>query len=92
MLNTQSSILLKMHLEIITPDQKVFEGEVESATFPGTKGSFQVLENHAPLISTLANGNITYVQKATAAQQVAVVGGVVEVLNNRIIVLAESIV
>ena len=81
-----------MHLEIITPDKKVFEGEVESVTFPGTKGSFQVLANHAPLISTLANGKITYVQKAEGTQQLEVDGGVVEVLNNKIIVLAESIV
>ena len=81
-----------MHLEITTPDKKVFEGEVESATFPGTAGSFQVLANHAPLISTLANGKITYVQKTEGTQQIDVVGGVVEVLNNKIIVLAESIV
>ncbi len=95
--HTQYSILItlycyKMYLEIITPDKKVFEGEVESATFPGTKGSFQVLANHAPLISTLANGSVTYVQKAGGAQQVQVQGGVVEVLNNKIIVLAESVV
>ncbi len=45
-----------MYLEIITPDKKVFEGEVTGAKFPGTQGSFEVLNNHAPLISTLENG------------------------------------
>ena len=81
-----------MYLEIVTPDKKVFEGEVESATFPGTKGSFQVLNNHAPLISTLAQGKITYVRKAEGSQQLEVDGGVVEVLNNKITVLAEKII
>lgn len=79
-----------MYLEIITPDKKVFAGEVESATFPGSKGSFQVLNNHAPLISTLGKGKITYVNKAGTHTQ-NVDGGVVEVLNNKISVLAEQI-
>lgn len=80
-----------MFLQIITPDKKVFEGEVESATFPGTKGSFQVLTNHAPLISTLAQGNITYVSKAEGRRTLGVDGGVVEVLNNKISVLVERL-
>lgn len=79
-----------MYLEIITPDKKVFAGEVNSATFPGTKGSFQVLTNHAPLISILSKGTVTYVTKE-GAQTLAVEGGVVEVLNNKISVLAEKI-
>ena len=81
-----------MYLEIITPDKKVFEGEVVSATFPGTKGSFQVLTNHAPLISTLAKGKITYVIQGQQAETIMVDGGVVEVLNNRIAVLVESLI
>ena len=81
-----------MYLEIITPDKKVFNGEVDSATFPGTKGSFQVLNNHAPLISTLAQGKITYVSKAEGTHHLQVDGGVVEVLNNKISVLAERII
>jgi F-type H+-transporting ATPase subunit epsilon len=47
-----------MHLEIITPDKKVFEGEVIGAKFPGINGAFEVLNNHAPLISTLDNGPV----------------------------------
>jgi len=42
-----------MNLEILTPDKKVFEGEVNSVSLPGTMGSFEVLNHHAPLISTL---------------------------------------
>ena len=69
----------------------VFEGEVTSATFPGSQGIFQVLENHAPIISSLAKGALTYVNEA-GSHTLQVDGGVVEVLKNRIIVLAESAV
>ncbi len=80
-----------MYLEIITPDKRVFEGEVSSAQFPGTQGSFEVLNNHAPLISTLENGRIR-VTSAAGNQVFQVDGGVVEVVNNKIIVLAEAVV
>ena len=79
-----------MLLEIYTPDQKVFEGQVDSATFPGVKGSFQVLNNHAPLISTLEKGMVVY-KSNNSKQEVNIGGGVVEVLNNKVVLLAESI-
>ncbi len=79
-----------MYLEIITPDKKVFEGEVESATFPGTDGEFQVLNDHAPIISSLAVGQLVY-KDSQGNHSIEVDGGVVEVLNNKIIVLAQSI-
>jgi len=80
-----------MYLEIVTPDQKVFEGEVISATFPGSDGSFQVLNNHAPLLSTLKKGTVAYKDKKNEFE-VIIDGGVVEVLNNKVIVLAEAII
>ena len=80
-----------MYLEIITPDKKVFEGEVTSAQFPGTNGSFEVLRDHAPLISTLERGPVKVTQ-GTAVQYFTIDGGVVEVLKNHIIVLAEAVV
>ena len=52
-----------MVLEIYTPEKKVFEGQVEEATFPGSKGTFQVLNNHAALISTLEKGKVVYKNK-----------------------------
>ncbi len=79
-----------MYIEIITPDKKVFEGEVESAVFPGGDGSFQVLNDHAPMISALGKGPITYRNKQ-GEHQVKVDGGVVEILNNKITVLAEAV-
>jgi len=84
-----------MYLEIITPDQKVFAGDVVSAQFPGSVGSFQVLDNHAPLISTLDRGKIvlkTAESGSQAERVITVDGGVVEVSNNRVIVLAEAII
>ena len=80
-----------MFLEIVTPDQKVFEGEVLSASFPGTKGSFQVLENHAPIISSLEKGVIK-VNTSKEESFFEVEGGVVEVSENKIAVLATSLV
>jgi F-type H+-transporting ATPase subunit epsilon len=79
-----------MYLEIITPDQRVFAGEVVSAQFPGSNGSFQVLNNHAPLISLLERGKVT-IRTTEGEQAITIEGGVVEVLNNKIIVLAEAV-
>jgi F-type H+-transporting ATPase subunit epsilon len=79
-----------MHLEIITPEKKVFEGEVNVVTFPGADGSFQVLNHHAPLISLLKDGVVEYKAKE-GTQQVAITGGVVEVLKNKVILLADGI-
>ena len=80
-----------MHLEILTPEKKVFEGDVHIATFPGADGSFQVMDNHAPLISLLSEGVVEYKGKE-GAQQVTISGGVVEVLKNKVILLADGIV
>jgi F-type H+-transporting ATPase subunit epsilon len=79
-----------MLLEIITPDKKIFEGEVNSATFPGADGSFQVLNDHAPLISLLNDGVVEYKSKALV-QQLRITGGVVEVLKNKVILLADRV-
>ena len=79
-----------MHLEIITPDKKLFDGEVSVVTFPGSDGSFQVLNNHAPLVSLLGPGTVEYKTKENR-QEVKITGGVVEVLKNKVIVLADGI-
>ncbi|HMJ69963.1 MAG TPA: ATP synthase F1 subunit epsilon [Cyclobacteriaceae bacterium] len=80
-----------MHLEIITPDKKVFEGEVAIVTFPGSDGSFQVLNNHAPLVSLLKEGVVEYKTADKGTSQVNITGGVVEVLKNKVIVLADGV-
>ena len=79
-----------MQLDIITPDQKVFSGEASSVTFPGSEGQFQVLNDHAPLVSTLARGPVVIVTTG-GTKTLTVDGGVVEVLRNRVLVLAEAV-
>jgi F-type H+-transporting ATPase subunit epsilon len=79
-----------MNLEIITPDKKVFAGQASSVTFPGTDGQFQVLSQHAPLVSTIGKGNMT-VETEGGKNTYQIDGGVVEVLNNNVLVLAEAI-
>lgn len=78
-----------MVLEIITPDRKVYAGEVNSVKLPGKGGSFGILKNHAPLISTLKSGKIKVIDNTNATHFFDVKGGVVEVLNNKITVLAD---
>ena len=79
-----------MRLTIITPDKPVFEGEITSVTVPGTAGSFEVLENHAPIVSTLEDGKII-IRSGKNEEIINIIGGVVEVVENRITVLAEGI-
>ena len=80
-----------MHLEILTPEKKIFEGDVSIATFPGADGSFQIMDNHAPLISLLIEGAVEYKDKGSV-QNIQITGGVVEVLKNKVILLADGIV
>jgi len=79
-----------MTLEILTPDKKIFEGEVTAVTVPGTMGSFQILRDHAPIISTLEDGPVI-IKTKTDEETFMIKGGVVEVLKNKIIVLAEGV-
>ncbi|AMS27454.1 ATP synthase subunit epsilon [Bacteroidetes bacterium UKL13-3] len=76
-----------MQLEILTPDKSLFSGNAEAVTFPGADGQFQILKDHAALVASLAKGDIR-VKTTQGEELIAVNGGVVEVLNNTIIVLA----
>ncbi|MFO0355392.1 MAG: ATP synthase F1 subunit epsilon [Sphingobacteriaceae bacterium] len=78
-----------MKLEIITPDKKVYEGQVKSAIFPGAEGSFGVLNNHAAMISTLKAGKIEVIEESNDKKEFVIKGGVAEVKNNNVIVLAD---
>ncbi len=77
-----------MKLEIITPEKKLFEGSIKSAVFPGTEGSFGILNDHAPLIGTLKSGKIEIIDDNNNKLDFDITGGVVEVLKNKVIVLA----
>jgi len=80
-----------MKIEIITPDKKVYEGDIKSIRVPGRKGSFQVLKDHAPIISTLENGTVIMVDQDNNEKRFQIDGGVIEVKMNSIILLAESV-
>jgi F-type H+-transporting ATPase subunit epsilon len=79
-----------MKIEIITPDKKIYEGDIRSIRVPGKKGSFQVLKDHAPIISTLENGPVFIVDQDGKEINLEINGGVIEVKMNKIILLAES--
>jgi len=78
-----------MILEIITPEKKLFSGEVTSVKFPGTNGGFEILNNHAPIISTLGEGEIRVITNDKDTEKFEINGGVIEMQNNKIIVLAD---
>ncbi len=78
-------------LEIVTPEASVFSGSVQSVQVPGTMGSFQVLVNHAPIISTLGNGKVKVVKEDGEELEYHTQDGVVEVLNNKAIILVEKL-
>lgn len=80
-----------MKLSIITPDKPVFDGDVTSVTVPGTAGSFEVLENHAPIVSSLDQGQVI-IRTGKSEEIIQISGGVVEVINNAVTVLAEGII
>ncbi len=77
-----------MQVEIITPDKELFKGEAKSVTVPGVDGSMGFLNNHAPLITVLKAGEVK-VKTGAGEETFPVKGGVVEVLNNTVLVLAE---
>jgi F-type H+-transporting ATPase subunit epsilon len=81
-----------MLLEILTPDKKVFSEEIKLIQVPGTNGKFEVLKNHAPIVSTLENGKIKIIAMDGNKTFFNIQKGVIEVLKNKVIVLAEKII
>jgi len=80
----------EIYVEILTPSKLGFKGEVKSITVPGSLGNFQVLFNHAPLMSTFEIGLIKIVDLNDQILIFATGGGTVEVMENKILLLAES--
>ena len=78
-----------MQLEILSPEKTLFTGEVDSVIFPGSQGKFQILNNHASIISSLSQGNIDY-KINSKTNQVKIKRGIVEVLKNKISALIEQ--
>ncbi len=80
-----------MTLEILTPDKTIYEGEATSVTLPGTLGSLEILNHHAPIISTLQDGKVIIRGGSAKEDTFFIKGGVVEASNNKVVILAEGI-
>jgi F-type H+-transporting ATPase subunit epsilon len=80
-----------INLDIVTPAKIIFSDEVKSFTAPGSDGSFQILPRHAAFISSIVPGPVKFVTKENDTRRFATSGGTVEVHDNKITMLAESI-
>ncbi|CAN5163313.1 hypothetical protein BH11BAC6_BH11BAC6_09290 [soil metagenome] len=80
-----------MTLEILTPEKKIYSGEVYGVQLPGIDGLFEVLEKHAPLVSALGKGKMKILKDKTNTQSFFIQSGFVEVLNNKATVLVEGV-
>lgn len=92
-----------MYIDIVSPETTLFSGEIESITVPGTKGSFQILNQHAPIVSTLTKGKVKIQGELNLSEEVGekivlendghyyfpINSGVIEMRNNKIVLLAE---
>lgn len=77
-----------MKLEIITPEKRLFDGKVKLIKVPGASGSFEILKNHAPIISTLTKGTIKVITETDQQELIDIDSGIVEVKANTISILA----
>jgi F-type H+-transporting ATPase subunit epsilon len=82
--------MFELYLEIITPEKPIFKDPAEAITIPGSLGSFQILKDHAPLISSFEVGVIK-IKKSSGESFYTTSGGTVEINHNRVLVLADSI-
>lgn len=78
-----------MNIEIITPDTTIFTGKASLVQLPGIDGLFEILNNHAPMISVLKNGKIKIQDENEKTEYFEIKGGVVEILKNKVLILAE---
>ena len=79
----------ELHLTIVSPEKELFNGEVESVTLPGTIGSFSILPQHAPIVSSLGAGTMIYVTKEET-HELAIQSGFIEMSNGKIAVCIEQ--
>jgi F-type H+-transporting ATPase subunit epsilon len=80
---------MPLQLEIVTPERLAYQGEVDSVQLPGSEGELGVLPHHAPLVSTLGAGELR-LRKGTEDEFFAIVGGFLQVLPDKVVVMAET--
>jgi F-type H+-transporting ATPase subunit epsilon len=79
-----------MNVEILTPEKKLYSGDVYGVQLPGIAGLFEILEKHAPLVSALGKGTIKILKDKHSFENYTIESGFVEVLNNKVTVLVEG--
>lgn len=79
-----------MQLDILTPEHKVYSGQVYGIQLPGIQGSFEILDKHAPMIASLGKGKMKIIKDKNHSEQYEISAGFVEVLNNKATVLIEG--
>jgi F-type H+-transporting ATPase subunit epsilon len=80
-----------MHLNIITPERKIFDGEVYGILVPGVEGYFELLDNHAPIVAAIGKGDLKILKdKNNDHETYKVTGGFIEMNNNKTVVLIEG--
>jgi len=80
-----------LHIEVLTPEGKVFAGNILSVSVPGGKGRFEVLNNHAPLLSSLNKGKVSIIKEDKEEYKFDISSGFIEVLDNKVALLAENV-
>ena len=80
---------MPLHLEIVTPERRAFEGDVDEVIVPGSEGEMGILPHHAPLISLLGQG-VLRIKRGGEEQEFAIFGGFLQVRPDRVVVLAET--
>jgi F-type H+-transporting ATPase subunit epsilon len=80
-----------MNLVVLSPDREIFAGSVKSVAVPGASGGFQILENHAPIVSALTKGEVRVVKSNGEKMTFQVEGGFVEMLNNEVSLLVSGV-
>jgi F-type H+-transporting ATPase subunit epsilon len=78
-----------MNIDILTPEDSIYTGEVSLVQLPGSDGSFEILNDHAPIIASLKEGKVKLIDKNNETKFFPIKGGIVEVLNNKIIILTK---
>ena len=79
-----------MTLEIVTPEKKIFSGDVYGVLLPGITGLFEILDRHAPLVCALKKGNLKILKGKNSFENYTIQSGFVEVINNKVTVLVEG--
>jgi F-type H+-transporting ATPase subunit epsilon len=80
-----------MNITVLTPDREVFKGEINAVKVPGMGGQFQVLKNHAPIVSSLSKGDVTIAKADGNKMKFSIEKGFIEVLNNEVSLLVQGV-